>query len=58
MGLVSCNGTANEGQTATSVSDETSTCKFVKNGVGSPGQVQVRAEEVVNRIGYGVRDYY
>lgn len=56
MGLVSCNSTTNDGQTATSpvnttsVSDETSICKFVKNGVGSPGQVQVRAEEVVTGL--------
>jgi aldose sugar dehydrogenase len=56
MGLVSCNGTANDGQAATSpvnttsASDETSTCKFVQNGLGSPGQVQVKAEEVVTGL--------
>jgi aldose sugar dehydrogenase len=56
MGLLSCNGTANDGQAVTSqvnttsVSDETSTCKFVKNGVGSPGQVKVKAEEVVTGL--------
>ena len=56
MGLVSCNGTPNnrEAETspvnATSVSSETEVCKFVENGVGSPGQVKVRAEEVVTGL--------
>ncbi|MEA5512445.1 PQQ-dependent sugar dehydrogenase [Nodularia sp. UHCC 0506] len=58
MGLVSCNGTPTESidsQTtspvnATSVSSETPACKFVTNGVGSPGKVQVKAEEVVTGL--------
>jgi glucose/arabinose dehydrogenase len=59
MGLVSCNGNTtgsigtNNNQEATSpvqttaATTEAATCQFVENGVGSPGQVKVRAEEVV-----------
>ncbi|WP_414545080.1 PQQ-dependent sugar dehydrogenase [Nostoc sp. CCY0012] len=62
MGLVSCNGNTtgsigtNNNQEPTSpvqttaVTTEAATCQFVENGVGSPGQVKVRAEEVVTGL--------
>jgi aldose sugar dehydrogenase len=56
MGLVSCNGTPNNREevaspvNATSVSSETPACKFVTDGVGSPGKVKVKAEEVVTGL--------
>ncbi|MBW4555457.1 MAG: PQQ-dependent sugar dehydrogenase [Trichormus sp. ATA11-4-KO1] len=63
IGLVSCNGTptapisTNENQETTSPSiqtaattSETEACKFVEDGVGSPGKVKVRAEEVVTGL--------
>ncbi|TVP56657.1 MAG: PQQ-dependent sugar dehydrogenase [Nodularia sp. (in: Bacteria)] len=59
MGLVSCNGTpisTNDREeitlpvNATSASSETPACKFVADGVGSPGQVKVRYEEVVTGL--------
>lgn len=62
MGLVSCNGTPTEPIStndreettspvnATDVSSETPACKFVADGVGSPGKVKVRAEEVVTGL--------
>ncbi len=56
MGLVSCNGTPNNREeatspvNATSVSSETPACKFVTDGVGSLGKVKVKAEEVVTGL--------
>ncbi|WP_414528110.1 PQQ-dependent sugar dehydrogenase [Nodularia chucula] len=61
MGLVSCNTTpttsiSSETETATSpvnttsVSSETVACKFVADGLGSVGQVEVKAEEVVTGL--------
>lgn len=56
MGLVSCNGTPSNREeatspvNATSVSLETPACELVKNGVGSPGKVKVRAEEIVTGL--------
>lgn len=62
MGLVSCNGNTtesigtNNNQEATSpvqttaATTEAATCQFVENGVGSPGQVKVQAEEVVTGL--------
>lgn len=62
MGLVSCNGNTTESINTNNHQEPTSpvqttaataknaTCQFVENGVGSPGQVQVRAEEVVTGL--------
>ncbi|WP_414564561.1 MULTISPECIES: PQQ-dependent sugar dehydrogenase [unclassified Anabaena] len=62
MGLVSCNGNTtgsigtnnNQEPTppvqTTAATTEAATCQFVENGVGSPGQVKVRAEEVVTGL--------
>lgn len=61
MGLVSCDTTlttsiSNDRETASSpvnttpVSSETVACKFVADGLGSVGQVEVKAEEIVRGL--------